>query len=74
MEAEIINLWNTGTEIIKDCNSIAELKKCSNAIVGQYSRDYRAYECLINNDIVYISAEKRRHPASGDVVRCLVVI
>jgi len=72
-QAEIINLWDGDTEVISGCDSIADLKKCSNAIVGQYSKDYRAYECLINNDIVYISAQKRRHPTSGDIVRCLVV-
>lgn len=63
MTAEIQELWDTGEEII-NVDSIEDLRKCENVIVGAKNQ-YGYYEVLIDNSIVFCKMAKRRHPADG---------
>ncbi len=74
MKATIIDLWDTGRQIIgypdSDTNrptTFADLKKCENVIMGDHIDNNRnaPREVLIDNDICIVAETTVRHPAGG---------
>jgi len=65
MKAEIVELWESGNEIIiivdNDCPTLSDFKKCDNVIVGKHSG--RLLEIMIDSNIYYASKVKFTHPS-----------
>ena len=71
MKAEIVELWESGNEIIiidnNDCPTIADLKKCENVIIGSIKGGL--IEVLLDNNIYYVSKVQFTHPSGcGKVI------
>jgi len=82
MEAIISELWNTGIDIItteNDANeiqSISDLRKCDNVLVGKRNKDrwHDETEMLIDDDIVYVTFREVSHPSGcGRLQVCQVI-
>ena len=69
MKATINELWETGREVISYDNSeferpqsIADLKKCENVLVGEKIKEYGMWEVLIENRIYMCKPTRVRGP------------
>jgi len=72
MKATISELWETGREIICYDNdeferpqTISDLKKCVNVLVGERVCNGGPYEVMIDNSIIMVQPTKVRHPYGG---------
>lgn len=68
MKAIIRELWETGIDIIttendsNEIQSLADLRKCENVLVGTKTKGVPSYEVLIDDQIVYVSFRNVTHP------------
>lgn len=74
MRAQIEELWDTGRRIVAyegdefdRPQSIADIRKCSNVLVGDKYKEIGATEVMIDDIIIYVKSAKYRHPAGGSM-------
>lgn len=72
MKATIEQLWDTYRDLISYDNSdtdrpqsISDLKKCENVLVGSKIQGTRMYEVLIDDRIIYVTPTAVNHPCGG---------
>ena len=77
MKAIIKTLWETGIDIVttaSDCNEIKDiscLRKCDNVLVGDYVKEMKAWEVLIDDSIFMIHFRTVTHPTGfGKLIIC----